>query len=176
MADQLDEPATNTIRRLLYENWDPSETAGYDPTLDPASNDNGLPMLYGGYVSTRQDPQVTIAQPQGEHIVAGNRWSGKNSDGGMNQYRRGLVFVQTWAKASDTYNGETPQDILHAIRTHVEHILGEFDEGPTDGPNAGLIWSFSTEWAGRFANEVDDQGDPSWQSQVVVTYDWERQT
>lgn len=176
MPIELDEAATKTVRRLLYENWDPSNTAGYDPTLDPASDDDGLPMLYGNYVSTRSDPQVTISQPQGEHPVGGGRWTGMRNDGGMNQYRRGLVFIQCWAQASGTYNGESPQDVLYLLRVECERIIGEFDKGPTSGPNAGKIWSFSSEWSGRFAEEMDDQADPTWQSQIVVTYDWERQT
>lgn len=176
MPEELGERASETVRRLFHDEWDPTATFGFDPTLDPATSDDALPIHFGNYDSDLADPQVSITQPQGETTMGGERWSGKNADGGMNQFRRGQVLVQVWAETGTTYNGETPQDVLYAIRTEAERIIGAFEDGPDSGPNAGIIWSFSSAWNGRMAEEEADEPAPTWQSQVTVTYDWERQT
>lgn len=177
MPEQLDEQATDTVRRLLYENVVAANMAGYDPTL-PRDDANSLPIHYGNYVASYPDPQISIGQPQGEFTVDGDRWSGKRNDGGFNQYRRGQILVQCWASADEApyNNGLDAPDILALIRPEVERVMGGYELGPDAGANAGVIWSFSTQWEGRFSPDATDDPNPTWQSQVVVTYDWERET
>lgn len=174
---ELDEPATETVRRLLYDGWTPANTAEYDPTLDPAANDAALPMHFGNYTGELPDPQVSITQPQGETTVGG-RWSGSNSaTGEMNQLRRGMILVQCWAETGRTYGPAsdlTADELLPLLRHEVERILGGQTRGPASGANSGVIWSFSTQWDGRFADPQTDSETPMMQSQVRVTYDWER--
>lgn len=172
MPESLDEPATKTIRRLLYQNWEPTNTHGYDPSLNPSTDSDALPLHYGNYNSDLPDPQISIAQPQGERTVGG-RWSGKNMQTGeMNQFRRGTPLIQCWAEYDGAYNdGEDAQDLVRSLRVEVERILGNFDQGPVAGGNSDIIWSFSVRWDGRFP---DDEVPPTWQSQLSVTYDWER--
>lgn len=173
MPEQLDEQAAKTVRRLLHDNWDPTNTLQYDPTLDPSNTSDALPLHFGNYSSDLPDPQVSVAQPQGEFTVGG-RWSGKNSStGGMNQYRRGLILVQCWATTGDDYNGENARDIIELLRHEVERVIGQFTDGPAPGETNDHIWSFSTSWEGRFP-DPDAETSPTWQSQVMVTYDWER--
>lgn len=174
--EQLDEQATHTVRRLLHENWDPGTTAGYDPTLNPETEGDALPLHFGNYNGDLPDPQVSIAQPQGEFTIGG-RWSGKNMQADkMVQFRRGLVLVQCWATSGTTYNnGQTAKDIVATLREEVERVLGQFDQGPTSGANANVIVSFSTQWDGRFPDPETDTTQPTWQSQVRVTYDWDRE-
>lgn len=177
-SEQLDEPATHTVRRLLYTNWDPTNTNGYDPTLDPEQNSDGLPLHYGNHNAELPDPQVSLAQPQGEFNVGGERWSGKNMGADrMVQHRRGAVLVQCWAESATTYNnGEAAEAVVQTLRQEVERVIGLFDEGPTDGgANDGIITSFSTTWDGRFPDPQEDRTAPEWQSQVRVTYDWDRE-
>lgn len=176
MAEQLEEQAGRTVRRLLYNNWTPSETLGYDPTLDPASSDDALPLHFGNYNSDLADPQISVAQPQGEATVGG-RWSGKNMQtDSMNQFRRGFVLVQCWAESGADYNGETAKEVVSTLRQEVEDVMSDFDRGPTDGgANDGVITSFSTQWEGRLPDPTNDSVTPTWQSQVRVVYDWDRQ-
>lgn len=172
----LDEPATETVRRLLHDDWTPSNTADYDPTLDPASNSNALPLHFGSYVGELPDPQISITQPQGEFTVDG-RWSGQNSaTGDMNQFRRGMILVQCWAESGEQYgpNDLVVEELLPLLRTEVERIIDSYTLGPGSGSNSGVIWTFSTQWDGRFADPQTDTETPKWQSQVRVTYDWER--
>lgn len=174
MPQQLDEEATKTVRRLLYENWVDTNAIGYDPTLDPEAESDALPIHFGNYNGDLPDPQISITQPQGEFTIGG-RWSGKNmTTGEMNQFRRGTILVQCWAESGADYNGYAAKDVVHFLRNEVERIVNEHVEGPAAGEKNDDIWSFSSEWNGRFPDPMEDPATPTWQSQVTVTYDWER--
>lgn len=175
MPAALEEQANRTIRRLLYQDWEPSNTLGYAPDVAHTDAVAQLPIHYGNYNAELSDPQISVVQPQGEFTVGG-RWSGKrNGTAAMNQYRRGMVIVQCWAESGSSYQGEDAQDTVSVLRVEVERVLGAYADGPSSGPNAGVITALSTQWDGRFPETNNEVTAPPWQSQVTVTYDWERQ-
>lgn len=179
MATSLDEEADRTIRRLLRDNWEPSNTAGYGPDSSHADQTDLLPIHFGNYDSELADPQISLNQTQGEFTVGNSRWSGKNSaTGGMNQFRRGMVIVQGWAVDKQTYNnGLKPDGILPLIRREVERVVGLFEvSGPESGSNSDKIHSFSSEWNGRIPKAQGDDTNVTWQTQMTITYDWTRES
>lgn len=177
MAKQLDEQAADTLRRLLRHHWEPSNTEGYGPDSSHPDTTDLLPIHFGNYDSELSDPQLSLNQTQGEFIVGGARWSGKNSaTGQMNQFRRGQIIVQCWAVEGQTYNGDhDADDLLPLLRHEVERIVGDNTDGPSSGANAEKIHSFSVEWNGRMPKAQGDDTNVTWQSQLTATYDWTRE-
>lgn len=177
MPEQLDEEADRTIRRLLYEQWEPANTGNYGPDSSDADADALIPLHYGVYDAELADPQISLNQTQGEFTQDGGRWSGKNSaTGGMNQHRAGLVIIQCWAVGKKDYDGYNADTVVELLRKEVERIIGDYHLGPASGPNSDKIHSFSSEWNGRSAEMADGETTVRWQSQVTVTYTWTRET
>lgn len=176
MPEELDEQADTTVRRLLYENWDPTNTESYNPRDE--SETTLFPLNFGTYDADLGDPQVTLAQTQGEFTVGGNQWSGMNgATGEMNQHRRGMVAVICWATAQNDYANDVDADsLVSVLREEIERIIGDFTQGPETGANAGVIHSLSIKWNGRHPKPQSDATNITWQSQLMVTYEWTRET
>lgn len=168
MPERLSTPAARTIRGLLHDHWDETQTAGYNPRDDPEATSTGFVLTTGNYEENLPDPQVTCQNPNGENTVGGENYSGMRSDGKQNQYRRGVVQVVCWAESlpdeSETYrNGWDAEETVFHLRQEVEAVMQQFDAG------TGEFWQFSPTWNGRFPGQGSQ---PRWQTQVSVTYEY----
>lgn len=168
MPEQLSTQPDEQVRNLLVTDWVPANTQSYDPTLDPASDPNALPITFGNYVSDLPDPQVSLAVPQGEFNADGStHWSGAQGDGsGLNQWREGFVLVQCWASAGTDYNGVSARVVTKLLSDEVERVIGAYQHGVDE------LQLLAPHWDGRFPDP--DVGETMWQSQVRVSYQWER--
>lgn len=124
MPTRLSDNVLTLIRELLVNNWDPTATAGYDPTLAP-SDSNFLLVHTGSYSYNPSDPQVALPTFEEGTLGGGaTGYSGMAADGtGANQDRDGTVFINCWAEGEADYNGEHPQDLVDLLVGEVARIL-----------------------------------------------------
>lgn len=161
MPNQLTESPETTVRDLFVNNWIPSNTASYDPTL-AAGDSNLLPIHFGNYDSSLSDPQISITNSTGEdNTQAGIDPSG----GGPTWIRVGDPIVQCWAEQDATYNGEGAEDMVRLLRLECERIIH------ANATGANELFRLFPNWEGRFP-DPDDVTSPMWQSQIRVTYSW----
>lgn len=161
MPNQLSEPPETTIRDLLVNNWVPSNTASYDPTLAAGDSDL-LPIHEGNYNSSLSDPQISITRPGGEdNTIPGMDPGG----GGPTWIRAGDPLVQCWAEKDTKYNGEQAEDMVRLLRLECERIIH------ANATGANELFQLFPRWDGRFP-DPDDVTSPRWQSQLRISYTW----
>jgi hypothetical protein len=134
--------ASRIIRRLIYENWEPSRVEGYDVTQSDPSQDDFLPLTTDFYAFGDTYPSVTITNFAGLTQGGGvTGYTGLQGDGsGLNkqQENNGLLTIQ--AEDEETYlNGTDAEDILLILANHIEQILQENADGNLTDKNGNPI-------------------------------------
>lgn len=160
------------IRDLLVNNWDPSNTSSYDPSITDPTDSNFLAISRGWYtVGGGHDPYVGLTN-FGEGVLGGGQtgFSSMQGDGsGVGQVRDGTGLITVFAEADADYNGERAADIVDQIRTEIERIALE------DVPFGGTtdFKHFSTSFDSESTDT--DVDPPVEQQQCSAGYSWFRQ-
>jgi hypothetical protein len=139
---QLQTNASRIVRRLIYENWEPSLVEGYDATESDPSQDDFIPITTDWFAFGDTYPSVTLTNFSADTIGGGvTGWTGMNgATGGLNkeQAERGLLTIQ--AEDEETYlNGTDAHDILLVLSNHIEQILQENGDGNLTDKNGNPI-------------------------------------
>jgi len=139
---QLQTNASRIIRRLIYENWEPSRVEGYDVTQSDPSQDDFLPLTTDFYAFGDTYPSVTITNFAGLTQGGGETgYTGLQGDGsGLNkqQENNGLLTIQ--AEDEETYlNGTDAEDILLILANHIEQIIQDNGDGNLTDKNGNPI-------------------------------------
>jgi hypothetical protein len=165
MPTELSKKAEQKIRDILVNNWDATNTAGYDPTSTPSDADF-VRIHDGTYEASYADPQISITHPNGESVASATNYSGFQGDGsGLNQDRVGNPLIQCWAETLDDgdYRGESAEDIVRLLRLEVERVVQAHASADPE------FFYVSVEWDGR---NPDNTATPTWQSQLTAQYQW----
>lgn len=139
---QLPIPASQIVRKILYENWDSSRVDGYDATQSDPSQSDFIPLTTDWFAFGDTYPSLTLSNFSGDTIGGGTTgYTGLQGDGsGLNktQSHRGLLTIQ--AEDEETYlNGNDAEQILHLLTNHVEQILQENGDGNLTDKNGTPI-------------------------------------
>jgi len=139
---QLQTNASRIIRRLIYENWEPSRVEGYDVTQSDPSQDDFLPLTTDFYAFGDTYPSVNITNFAGLTQGGGETgYTGLQGDGsGLNkqQENNGLLTIQ--AEDEETYlNGTDAEDILLILANHIEQIIQDNADGNLTDKNGNAI-------------------------------------
>lgn len=167
MPQQLTQQARRAVRELIQTEWTPTNVHGYDVTQDPMSTNTGMALHYGNYTSDLPDPQISLAQPQGEFTSDGVAWSGLQSGQGLTQFRTGFVLVQCWATGGNEYRDDVPAErLVDDVREEVERCVGVYQLG------YGELESLSPHYDGTFPDP--EAQEARWQAQLRVRYQWNK--
>lgn len=166
MPSSLSKPRAKKVRDLLYSNWNPSNVAGYDPSL--ATSDSDFVALTTNWERHgSHNPAITVTNFDGNAVDGGETgWTSVQGDGsGVNQTRSesGLVTLHVKDDSVDgvSYNGGNGAEaLLKLLDDEVTRIIqanaagdGEvlwYSIGPfEESPQNSLEGAVKLQWQAR---------------------------
>lgn len=168
MPSSLSERRDLKVRNLIYDNWNPSNTNGYDPSLDTDKN-LFVPVTTNWYAYGEHNPAITITNFNGNIIGGGESgWTGMQGDGsGVNQDRDETGRLTIHIEHDQMYNGLGAREQAKLFRDEISGIVQRNASGD------GEVFNFSiTPFESSPQNELD--GVTVFQFQAEVGFDWQK--
>lgn len=162
----LDEDPVIIVYDLIRNNWNNANTPlGSDPKFSTGWYDYGS-----------SDPQITVTDSE-EGVVQGGitGHSASTGDGGVAQYRNGILLVNCWGGSYDDLtgagpNGEdvSPKDAAYQMANEVHRIMQDNASGTSDSNGNKQLHSLGADATRRI---VEEEADPSiFRHEVTVLY------
>lgn len=170
MPTQLSENPEEKVRQLLTDEWDNTNTAGYDPTITDPTNSNFLPIstnwnsgdIYPIITVTNNDPTVPGGGETGFQSVQGD-------GSGPNQQRFENMLVTIQAAEDTEYNSSlTAHEVCQTLSAEIDRIIIDNVNAPTDSDVCNYF-------PAPFTHTIAGDSTPrTHQYQATITLNWIR--